>query len=49
MDSKGAEQIDDRERFDKAFAGLVDDLVKESENDEEIGDAVKRLRDVSPI
>lgn len=39
--------LDDRERFDQTFAGLVEDLVKERENDKEIGDAMKRLREVS--
>ena len=37
----------DRELFDACFPGLVDDIVKEGENDKETGDAVRRMREVS--
>ena len=37
----------DRELFDAFFPGLVDDIVKESENDKETGDAVRHMREVS--
>ncbi|KAM7440820.1 hypothetical protein ABFA07_010058 [Porites harrisoni] len=36
----------DRDLFDTFFPGLVDDIVKESENDREIGDAVRHIREV---
>lgn len=37
----------EREFFDGFFPGLVEDIVKEGENDEETGDAVRRMREVS--
>ena len=37
----------DLELFDAFFPGLVDDIVKESENDKETGDAVRHMREVS--
>ena len=36
----------DRDLFDTFFPGLVDDIVKECENDREIGDAVRHIREV---
>ena len=36
----------DRELFDSFFPGLVNDIVKESENDKDIGDAVRHMREV---
>ena len=39
----------DRELFDAFFVGLVDDVVKENENDKETGDAVRHLREVSHL
>ena len=34
----------DRRLFDSFFPGLVNDIVKESENDKDIGDAVRHMR-----
>ena len=39
----------DYEWFDASFPGLVDDIVKENEDDEETRDAAKRVRKVSSI
>lgn len=36
----------DRELFDSFFPGLVDDIVKESENDPETGEAAQHMREV---
>ena len=45
--AKEFKQSTDRELFDAFFPGLVDDVVKESENDKETGDAVRHMREVS--
>ena len=37
----------DREWFDASLPGLVNDVVKENENDQETLDAVRHMRDVS--
>ena len=47
--SKQQEAQEDRKRFDAIFPGLVNDLVREDEDNEEIGDAMKRLRRVSLV
>lgn len=44
--AKTFKQSNDRELFDAFFPGLVDDVVKENENDRETGDAVRHMREV---
>ena len=45
--AKNVNKSNDRELFDASFPGLVDDVVKENENDQERGDAVRHMREVS--
>ena len=45
--AKNVKLSSDREFFDGFFPGLVEDIVKEGENDKETGDAVRRMREVS--
>lgn len=45
--AKNVKVSSEREFFDGFFPGLVEDIVKEGENDEETGDAVRRMREVS--
>ena len=47
--AKNSKQSNDREFFDTFFPGLVDDIVKENENDKETGDAVRHMREVSKL
>ena len=47
--AKKVNQSNDRELFDAFFPGLVDDVVKENENDKETGDAVRHMREVSHL
>jgi len=44
--AKNVKKSNDRELFDSFFPGLVDDVVKENENDLETGDAVRHMREV---
>ena len=44
--AKDVKKSSDRELFDAFFPGLVDDVVKENEYDQETGDAVRRMREV---
>lgn len=44
--AKKSTQPSDRELFDSFFPGLVDDIVKEDENDKETGEAARHLRKV---
>lgn len=37
----------DRKRFDVAFQSFVNDIVQDDRNNEEIGDAIERLKRVS--
>ena len=45
--ARNVKPSNDRELFDDYFTGLVDDIVKEGENNKETGDAVRRMREVS--
>ena len=47
--AKNVKQSNDRELFDAFFPGLVDDVVKENENDQETGDAARHMREVSSV
>ncbi|XP_068703269.1 farnesyl pyrophosphate synthase-like [Montipora foliosa] len=44
--AKNSKLSNDRELFDSFFPGLVDDIVKEGENDKETGDALRHMREV---
>ena len=44
--AKNVKKSNDRELFDAFFPGLVDDVVKENENDPETGNAVRHMREV---
>ena len=44
--AKNVKKSNDREIFDAFFPGLVDDVVKENENDQETGDAGHHMREV---
>lgn len=47
--AENVKPFNDRELFDAFFPGLVDDIMKEGENDKETGDAVRRMREVSQV
>ena len=44
--AKNVKKSNDRELFDAFFPRLVDDVVKENENDPETGNAVRHMREV---
>ena len=45
--AKNVKNSIDREWFDASFPGLVNDVVKENENDQETRDAVRHMREIS--